>query len=134
MRTREHALLMHRSHSSRAIIPPRRPPLAPADRLSMPSAGKRKATAPPAPADDEKLFDLGDPYGEVIAKTSDPWNVIDKFVLVPGTFWPDCSAAEQRKSWRCQIVGYVQVLPWSAGPAPSYVIDNGGYAYPNPSN
>ena len=94
MRTREHALLMHRSHSLRAIIPPRRPPLAPADRLSMPSAGKRKATHLPLLMMRSCLTSA-----TRTARSSRNVRPVERhqwFVLVPGTFWPDCSAAEQR--------------------------------------
>jgi len=79
------------------------------------------------------LYDLGPPYGKVLGFDDDPWSAAGRDVVVPGSFWPDESAAEQKKSWKCRVAARQPEFPFAKGTAIAYYIEHDDYYYPMPA-
>ena len=101
-------------------------------------APKKKKSATPSAASSSAsvgtMYDLGPPHGEVLGFDEDSWAAVGRNVNVPGTFWPEDSAAEQKKSWRCRVAAYQPEFPFVKGKkAPAYYIEHDSYYYPMPA-
>ena len=64
----------------------------------------------------------------------DPWSAAGRDVMVPGSFWPDESAAEQKKNWKCRVAARQPEFQFSKGKAAvAYYIEQDSYYYPMPA-